>query len=108
MLGDKVTLRAETAFFEEMDLMKQFIEELLNMGKGQWSLQIGDKKKICPKAAPKKRARGRPKAAKHVWLEPKDGNQRSVLWDFFQKIRSLDRDGEAGVGHASLSVGVKV
>lgn len=103
MLDEKLLLRSETEFLHGCVVADQIIRHLISLAKGLWTLQEAGKK-TTPQAASKakKKSRGRPHATKVVPLTPGDGRARTVLWKLFQDIRSIDRDGEAGVGHVRL------
>ena len=101
-LDDRLTLKAQTADLDECEMVKDFFTALVQLAKGQWQLHVGAEKLVVPKAAPKKRSRGRPEAVKAISLQAADGRPRTILWDLSKKIRSLERDGGSGVEHAKL------
>lgn len=100
-LEEKITLRSESDL-DGCDLAKHFLHHLVQLGKGQWCMEFAGKRVAAPKPKPNRRRRGRPKASKIIDLEIGDSRSRSLLWALFQRLRSLDRDGEPSLMHAKL------
>lgn len=100
-LKEKISLRSESDL-DRCDLAKNFLCHLVQLGQGQWCMEFAGKKVAAPKPAPKRRHRGRPKASKIIDLEIGDGRSRSLLWALFQRLRSVDRDGEPSLMHSKL------